>query len=182
MSAGDDILNNNRRYNIDLPDSNSDNITVKCGDILNATTQTIVNTVNCVGVMGKGLAAQFKEKYPGMYNRYKELCSMGKINIGTLYVYSVPDEDKKIVNFPTKDHWKNNSKIEYLIAGLRKFVDKYEEFGISSVAFPMLGCRNGGLKTEIVFPLMCNFLKDINIPVEIWFYQEAPIPVSEPLF
>ena len=138
------------KYDLQIPDSGIDNVTVKVGDIMEAKTQTIVNTVNCVGIMGTGLAKQMKVRYPGMFERYKELCDMGKLNIGSLYLYKIPDSDRMILNFPTKEHWKNGSRIEYIVAGLRKFCDKYEDFGISSIAFPMLGCRNGGLKADVV--------------------------------
>lgn len=161
-------------YNITLPETNAENVTIKCGNILNADTQTVVNTVNCVGVMGKGLAAEFSKKYPDMYAAYKQLCDAGKIKIGTLHLYRIPNSDRCILNFPTKDHWRFGSKIEYLVAGLRKFVDTYKKAGITSIAFPMLGCRNGGLKQSDVFPLMCGFFQQVDIPVEIWFYVEEP--------
>lgn len=157
-------------------------IEIKIGDLLTSNAQTLVNTVNCVGIMGKGLALQFKNRYPQMFDRYKDLCDMGKITVGSLFLYSIPGSYKKILNFPTKDHWRNGSKIEYIVSGLRKFVDRYHEFEITSVAFPMLGCRNGGLKKSAVYPIMIEFLKGVDIPVEIWFLDNTPAPVCNPLF
>lgn len=157
-------------------------ITVCTGDIFDSPAQTLVNTVNCVGVMGKGLALQFKERYPSMFKRYKEICDMGKLEPGKLFIYNIPESYKKILNFPTKAHWRDGSKMDYIAAGLRKFVDKYKDYGISSVAFPMLGCRNGGLRYSDVFPVMLEFLKVVEIPVEIWFMENKPDPQMDALF
>lgn len=141
------------------------------GDILEAKTQVVVNTVNCKGVMGKGLALQFKKKYPAMYNDYKQKCEKEKITIGHLDLYKeIPRY--WILNFPTKKHWRNKSKLEYIEKGLREFKDKYEEWGITSIAFPRLGCQQGGLNWNDVKPLMEKYLKYLpRLKVEIFSYK-----------
>jgi len=139
------------------------------GDLFTAETQTIVNTINCVGAMGKGIALEFKKRYPDMFLKYKKLCNQGLIQIGKLWVYKAPD--KWILNFPTKDHWKNNTEIQYLVMGLGKFMKTYKEKGITSIAFPLLGANNGGLDPKLVLDLMVNFLKECDIPVYIYNNQ-----------
>lgn len=144
-------------------------ITILKGDLFTAETQTIVNTVNCVGAMGKGIALEFKKRYPDMFTKYKDLCDRKLIQIGKLWLYKTPD--KWILNFPTKDHWKNNSQPQYLISGLGKFVKTYKERGITSISFPLLGANNGGLDPKLVLDLMTNFLKQVDIPVHIYNNQ-----------
>ena len=170
-------------HNYELPhDEKICSVQTRVGDIFTSQMQTIVCPCGLTGTMNGGISSRFKEIYPGMYDRYKDLCSMGKLNIGALYVYTVPADYKKVLCFPTKTDPKKGSKIEYIVAGLRKFVDIYEKAGITSVAFPMLGCRKGGLRTSDVFPIMLEFLKDIKIPVEIWFLMEEKEPEMSSLF
>jgi O-acetyl-ADP-ribose deacetylase (regulator of RNase III) len=142
--------------------------------------QTLVNTVNTVGVMGKGIALVFKQLYPEMYKQYRHLCKTDKLTIGTLYIYRTPN--KIIVNFPTKKHWRNPSRVEYIEAGLETFVKTYGNYGISSVSFPQLGCGNGELNWERqVQPVMEQYLKDLPIPVYIHLYSKSPDFVPERL-
>lgn len=142
-------------------------IIYKKGDLFESDCQTLVNTVNCVGVMGKGIALAFKNKYPEMFLSYKNICNKGLLKPGTLQLYT--KYDKFILNFPTKLDWKNPSKIEYIEEGLKKFVEVYKSKGITSIAFPLLGCSNGGLNWENqVKPIMEHYLKDIDIRVEIY--------------
>jgi len=136
------------------------------GDIFDSDTQTLVNTVNCVGVMGKGIALIFKQKYPKMFARYKELCDKKLIKVGSLWLYKA--EAQWVLNFPTKDHWRNPSEIEYLKLGLKRFVETYEEKGITSISFPLLGASNGGLDPDVSLRLMKEYLKDVKIPVFIY--------------
>ncbi|HRX01829.1 MAG TPA: macro domain-containing protein, partial [Anaerolineae bacterium] len=91
--------------------------------IFDSPAQTLVNTVNTVGVMGKGIAAVFKRLYPDMYKEYRRLCLDNALTIGALYVYRTPN--KIVVNFPTKRHWRERSRLSYLEAGLQKFVKYY---------------------------------------------------------
>lgn len=133
-------------------------------DIFESPAQVIVNTVNTVGVMGKGIAKKYKQLYPDMYKQYRNYCEQGLLDIGKLWLYK--DEKKWILNFPTKKHWRNPSEIEYIEKGLAKFVTTYEEKGIYSISFPQLGTGNGGLdwNTEVK-PIMEKHLKDLPIDV-----------------
>ncbi|HXV97424.1 MAG TPA: macro domain-containing protein, partial [Anaerolineae bacterium] len=142
--------------------------------------QTLVNTVNTVGVMGKGIAKTFKQLYPEMYQEYRRLCQEKKLTIGKLYIYRTPN--KIVVNFPTKKHWRNPSRVEYIQIGLEEFVKVYDRYGISSVSFPQLGCGNGELDWEQqVKPVMEQYLKDLPIPVYIHLYPKLPDFVPERL-
>ncbi|MGA9517790.1 MAG: macro domain-containing protein [Trichococcus sp.] len=140
-------------------------------DIFKSPAQVIVNTVNTVGVMGKGIAKRYKEIYPDMYKQYQKFCEQHLLGIGKLWIYK--SDTKWILNFPTKKHWRNPSKIEYVEQGLKKFVETYEEKGVTSVSFPQLGCGNGGLDWEKeVRPLMEKYLKDLPIDVFVHIYSD----------
>ena len=140
-------------------------------DIFKSPAQVIVNTVNTVGVMGKGIAKRYKEIYPDMYKQYQKFCEQHLLGIGKLWIYK--SDTKWILNFPTKKHWRNPSKIEYIEQGLKKFVETYEEKGVTSVSFPQLGCGNGGLDWEKeVRPLMEKYLKDLPIDVFVHIYSD----------
>lgn len=148
-------------------------VTFHKGNIFNAKTQTIVNTVNCVGVMGKGIALVFKLRYPKMFDIYKEHCNSKLIKPGVLWIYKKDENSQRVLNFPTKNHWKYPSKVEYLDKGLEKFVSTYKEKGITSIAFPLLGTHNGGLDKDMVLELMTNHLNNCEIPVEIYEYDPS---------
>jgi O-acetyl-ADP-ribose deacetylase (regulator of RNase III) len=145
-------------------------ITYKQGSLFDGSEQTIVNTVNCVGIMGKGIALEYKKRYPNMFEKYKSHCDNKIMNIGTLFLYKTPD--RWILNFPTKYHWRNKSKLSYIEDGLKKFVSTYKDKGISSIAFPLLGCQNGGLDWESeVKPLMEQYLSNLDdISISIYLY------------
>ncbi len=140
---------------------------VKIGNIFESTCSTIVNTVNCVGVMGKGIALEFKKAYPKMYLDYVRKCEAGEVKTGEPYVY-VNDDGSKILNFPTKDHWRSPSRLSYVVDGLNWFIENYEKYEIDSIAFPPLGCGNGGLSWEIVGPIMYQKLVELPIHIEIF--------------
>jgi O-acetyl-ADP-ribose deacetylase (regulator of RNase III) len=145
------------------------------GDLFESPAQTLVNTVNTVGVMGKGIALRFKNIYPDMFREYQKLCEQGELTIGNLFLWRT--DHKLVLNFPTKKHWRNPSKPEYIRAGLSTFVESYEEMGIHSIAFPPLGCGNGELDFEqVVRPIMDQFLEDLPIRVLIY----APHEQTEP--
>lgn len=144
--------------------------------------QTLVNTVNTVGIMGKGIAKDFKKFYPQMFKRYKYLCDKGKFQPGQLMLSKEEPEiyrkkntgnirKRWVLNFPTKKHWRNKSKIEYIEMGLKKFVEEYKNRNIESISFPQLGTGNGGLKWEEVKEIMEYYLSEIDIPVYIHIYQ-----------
>ena len=140
---------------------------IRIGDIFESNASTLVNTVNCVGVMGKGIALEFKKRFPRMYCDYTERCSAGNLKPGEPYLY-LGEESVSILNFPTKDNWRSPSKLSYIIKGLDWLVDNYENLGIESIAFPPLGCGNGGLTWEVVGPLMYSKLEQLPINIEIY--------------
>jgi len=144
-------------------------LNITTGDLFESNSQTIVNTVNCVGAMGKGIALEYKKRYPQMYLRYRELCNKNLIKIGQLWIYKT--DDKWILNFPTKKDWRNPSKIEYIELGLQKFVQEYENKGITSIAFPLLGANNGGIDPGVSLEIMCKYLEGCKIPVTIYDNQ-----------
>lgn len=146
-------------------------ITFVDGNLFRSPAQTLVNTVNTVGVMGKGVAKEFKEAFPAMYAEYRRLCERGRFRVGTLWLYKSPH--KWVLNFPTKEDWRRPSRPEYVEQGLRKFVETYEQQGITSVAFPALGCGNGGLDwPEVVKPLMERYLGSLPIDVMIYPHRQ----------
>ncbi|MEI6333338.1 MAG: macro domain-containing protein [Methylococcaceae bacterium] len=150
-------------------------IEVKKGNIFTTECQTIVNTVNCVGVMGAGIALEFKLRYPEMFNKYKIFCDDGLINIGNLWIYTIDNKEilgyTKILNFPTKEHWKYPTKKEYLEKGLQKFVDTYASKNIESIAFPLLGASKGGMNENDSIRIMKNYLSKCDIKIEIWHFD-----------
>ncbi len=143
------------------------------GNIFASERQTLVNAVNCVGVMGAGIALEFKLRYPAMFLRYESLCRQGRMEIGKLWLYKPdPGSDQPwVLNFPTKSHWRLPSKVEYLRLGLSNFVGTYRRRGIDSVAFPLLGSQNGGLAEAGVLDLMCEALQQCDIPIDIYRYD-----------
>lgn len=143
------------------------------GNIFNSKAQTIVNTINCVGVMGKGIALVFKLRYPLMFDVYKKFCDEKYIEIGKLWLYNKQTNTPWVLNFPTKNHWKYPSKMEYIEKGLIKFIDTYKIKNIESIAFPLLGTHNGGLDREEVKLLMIKYLSKCDIPIEIYDYDPS---------
>ena len=140
------------------------------GNIFNSNKQVIVNTVNCVGVMGKGIALECKLRYPEMFKAYKKYCDQKKLLPGTLQLWK--NSDPWILNFPTKIHWKDPSKFEYLEKGLDKFINTYNQKGIKSISFPLLGASLGGLPEDKVFQLMKNRLENIiDLDVEVYKFD-----------
>lgn len=140
-------------------------LTYKRTSLFEANTQTLVNTVNCVGVMGKGIAKAFKQREPSMFTAYKDLCDRNLLEPGKLWLWR--GSEQWILNFPTKKHWRSASRIEWIEAGLKKFVDTYESQGVTEISFPKLGCGNGNLDWLDVKLLMEKYLSDLPIPVFI---------------
>ncbi len=139
----------------------------KQGDLLGSKMHALVNTVNCVGIMGKGIALNFKTRYPAMFKDYEARCKRNEVKLGEPYIYRVSN-DRVIINFPTKQHWKNNSTIEDVERGLIFLAQHLQEWGVRSLAIPPLGCGNGGLNWEEVRPLIEQHLFGLNIPIEIY--------------
>ena len=146
---------------------------IMIGNIFESKCSTIVNTVNCIGVMGKGIALEFKKRYPEMYQDYVKKCSLGQVQIGTPYIFENSD-GMKILNFPTKDNWRSPSRLSFIIEGLDWIIKNYKDLGITSIAFPPLGCGNGGLTWGVVGPIMYQKLKELPIEIEIY----APFGVN----
>ncbi len=140
------------------------------GNIFVIKAQAYVNTVNCVGVMGAGIALSFKRKFPKMFSSYREMCKLGNVKVGSMTIITVPryNEDTiLVINFPTKQHWKNPSKISYIKDGMKSLVAEIKRLGIKSIAIPHLGCNNGGLSWKDVKPIVYEALEPISEEVEI---------------
>ena len=147
-------------------------IIFRTGNLFNSDCQTLVNTVNCKGVMGKGIALQFKQKFPEMFENYRLACKNGDLNTGgDLWCWNYVDmfKHRKILCFATKEDWWYPSKIEWIERGLKTFTYAYQSLGITSIAWPKLGCTNGKLNWENqVKPLMYKYLNNIKINCEIY--------------
>lgn len=152
-------------------------IKVLIGDIFKSEKKVLVNTVNCIGIMGKGIAKSFKSKYPEMFADYKERCINKLVKPGKPYIFEHKDffGSQRILNFPTKNHWRSPSKIIDIINGLDYFITNYPRWGITSIAFPPLGCGSGGLDWNDVGKIMYNKLSKLDIDIEIY----APFGTSE---
>jgi len=144
------------------------------GNIFESPAQTLVNTVNTAGAMGKGLAKEFKRLFPDMFTEYQRLCESGSLDIGKLWLY--PTKNKSVLNFPTKRHWRQPSKLEFIDLGLRTFVSVYDQARVTSIAFPQLGCGNGELDWAEVKPLMEMYLKSLPIDAYIYEVNRSTIP------
>jgi O-acetyl-ADP-ribose deacetylase (regulator of RNase III) len=145
-------------------------ITYVVSDLFQSPAKVLVNTVNTVGVMGKGIAEAFKLYYPDMFAQYETLCNQGQFTVGQLWLYRTPH--KWVLNFPTKAHWRDPSRIEYVEDGLRKFAATYADKGIASASFPLLGCGAGGLDWPTqVRPLMERYLAPLPMNAYIHLYE-----------
>lgn len=142
------------------------------GDIFNAKTEAIVNPVNCVGVMGKGLALAFKQRYPDNYAAYRKACQTHELQIGRIFTYRLKGDGEGklhyIINFPTKNHWRDASKVSYIEQGLDALARTIEEIPIHSIAIPPLGCGLGGLSWDIVRPLVIKRLESLDCVIYLY--------------
>lgn len=141
--------------------------------IFDSKAQTLVNPVNCVGVMGKGLAAEFRIRFPEMFWQYQILCKYRKVVLAHPYLSGVwvdqtTNRQKQIINFPTKDHWRERSYLPYIRSGLEKLKELIPEWGVISLALPALGCGNGGLLWSDVRGLIHASLGDLPFDVEVY--------------
>ncbi len=149
------------------------------GDILKSKAQTLVNTVNCVGIMGKGIAREFKNRFHEMFKDYIKRCERKEIRVGQPYLYKSLF-GPQIVNFPTKEHWKSVSKVSDIEQGLDYLLAHYKEWGITSISIPPLGCGNGQLEWKVVGRLIYSRAKQLDIPVEIYApYGTSPVELTE---
>ena len=155
-------------------------IEYKNGDILREDVEAIVNTVNCVGIMGRGLALQFKNKFPQNLKEYQLACKNKEVQLGKMFVHQTGQliNPKYIINFPTKGHWKQNSKIEDISNGLDDLITIIEKYSIKSIAIPPLGSGLGGLDWKMVKKLIEEKLKNINCTVILFEPLEQKIEKS----
>lgn len=147
------------------------------GDLLQSGAEAIINTVNCVGVMGKGIALQFKQEFPGNYEAYRRACDDGEVRLGEMFVFDTGSmiNPRWIINFPTKGHWKAKSRIEDIASGLKDLRRVIETLGVRSIAVPPLGCGNGGLDWSEVEPMIRSALGDLN-NVEVMLFAPSGAP------
>lgn len=133
------------------------------GNLLDARVEAVVNTVNTVGVMGKGIALMFREKYPENFKAYEAACKAGEVEVGKMFVTAGVELDgpRWIINFPTKKHWRQPTKLEWVRSGLVALKDVLREKQIKTVAIPPLGCGNGGLDWAVVRPMIEAALDDL---------------------
>lgn len=144
------------------------------GNVLNHKAQTITCPVNTVGVMGAGLALFMRNRILGLFENYKELCFNGEMVVGTLKVYEVPNKDQQVLLFPTKEHWKDSSKVEYIETGLQYLVDNYKKLNIKELAIVPLGCGLGNLDyNKVVRPLFIKYLEPLDIDVYL-LHRDLP--------
>lgn len=137
------------------------------GDMFESRAHTLVNTVNCVGVMGKGVAQEFKKRFPDMFDDYLRRCDLKQVHLGEPYIYK-DLSGLSILNFPTKGHWRSSSRLSDIESGLDYLVKHYSEWGLESLAMPPLGCGNGGLEWSEVGPLIYRKLNGLPIDIELY--------------
>ena len=156
-------------------------IHVLSGDLFESKAQTWVNTVNCVGVMGKGVALGFKQRFLEMFADYERRCERGEVQLARPYLFKHLVEPW-IVNFPTKQHWRQVTNLKDIIAGLEYLHAHYKDWGIKSLAVPPLGCGNGQLEWRVVGPTLYRHLKRFDIPVELYAPHGTPHAELQPSF
>ena len=148
-------------------------VRVLSGDLFASNAQTWVNTVNCVGVMGRGVAKGFKERFPAMFADYATRCERHEVRLGEPYLYQ-QTPGPWVLNFPTKQHWRGVSRLDAIEAGLDYLAAHLEAWGITSLAVPPLGCGNGQLDWRVVGPVLYRRLSDLGIPVELYAPHDTP--------
>jgi len=150
------------------------------GNLLEVDAEALVNTVNCVGIMGKGIALQFKQAFPDNFKAYAKACRAGEVRPGKMLI--VPTNKslnpKFIINFPTKRHWKEASRIEDIKAGLDSLINDIQELGIASIVIPPLGCGNGGLEWSEVRPLIEDAVSRVP-SVKVLLFEPKGAPSAE---
>ncbi|RZD78738.1 Appr-1-p processing protein [Streptomyces albidoflavus] len=154
------------------------------GNLLGADTEAVVNTVNTVGVMGKGIALQFKQAFPENYKEYKAACEAGEVRLGEMFVFDshTLGPRRYIINFPTKQHWRAKSKIADIERGLAALVEVIQKLHIGSIAVPALGCGNGGLDWSEVRPMIYEaFGRLPDVEVVLFPPTGAPQPEAMPV-
>ena len=154
------------------------------GNLLQAEAEALVNTVNCVGFMGKGIALQFKQAWPENFEAYAKACKGGEVRPGRMFIWETGRmvNPKFIINFPTKRDWRGKSRIEDIKSGLRALIADVRTLGIRSIAVPPLGCGNGGLDWREVRPLIeAAFAEAPSVEVFLYSPEGAPEPRAMPI-
>jgi O-acetyl-ADP-ribose deacetylase (regulator of RNase III) len=160
-------------------------IQINRGNLLKAQAESLVNTVNTKGIMGKGIALQFKQAFPLMFRDYEKACKVGEVQLGKMHVFDLgglTGRPRWIINFPTKGHWRERSRLSDIETGLEDLVETVRRLGIRSIAIPRLGCGNGGLNWADVRPRIdaaFTNLPDVNVLLfepEIRTKRSAPVP------
>lgn len=139
------------------------------GSVFHSEAQCLVNTVNCVGAMGRGIALEFKQRYPDLYTHYRSVCERGLLRPGMILPYT--GADQLILNFAVKDDWRQPSSHVWVEDCLERFVLNYERLGISSVALPRLGAENGWLAWEPTYALIVKYLADLPIDAQLVYFE-----------
>ncbi len=134
-------------------------------DIFEIQADAIVNPVNCQGVMGKGIALEMKKRYPLSYQAYRTACECGRLRPGVLLYVAGRGDERSVIHFPTKDHWRQPSRIEWIQAGIEDLKRHYEAWDLQSIAMPQLGCGLGGLNWDDVRPLIYRAFEDQTIRI-----------------
>jgi O-acetyl-ADP-ribose deacetylase (regulator of RNase III) len=155
-------------------------IEIEHGDILTANTEALVNTVNCVGVMGRGIALQFRKAFPENFKVYEGACERNEVQPGKMLVFETGllTGPKYIINFPTKRHWKGKSQMKDIEAGLPALIEEIKKRGIRSVAVPPLGCGLGGLDWNQVRPKIVRAFESLP-DVRLHLFEPAGAPAAE---
>lgn len=143
-------------------------IVLKRGDLLQSECDALVNAVNCMGVMGRGIALQFKQKFHDMFADYQTTCKLGQLKPGGVHVFGRNEKPHYIINIATKGDWRNPSQLQYVQNGLIKLRHTINMLCIQSIAIPALGCGNGGLQWSDVLSLIRYELRDCNALVEVY--------------
>lgn len=156
-------------------------VKVLVGDIFESEAQTLVNTVNTVGVMGKGIALGFRKRFPEMYEDYAQRCARHTVRLGEPYLYRriMPPN---IINFPTKDHWRSVSRLSDIVKGLQYLKSHVHAWGVTSIAVPPLGCGEGRLEWRVVGPTLYRHLASLQIPIELYAPFGTPHGELQPEF
>jgi O-acetyl-ADP-ribose deacetylase (regulator of RNase III) len=162
------------------PNSSAPMIRYTTGNLLDAEVDALVNAVNCVGVMGKGIALQFRHAWPGNYEEYRKTCQRGEVQPGSMFIHDTGRavNPRFIINFPTKRHWKGKSRLEDVASGLDALVKEIRTRKIQSIALPPLGCGAGGLGWSVVRSLIEQKLADLR-DVDIVIYEPPAAPPKQ---
>lgn len=156
-------------------------VNIIISNLFESKAQTLVNTVNCVGVMGKGIALEFKNRFPEMNRDYVKRCNNKSVKLGKPYLFKAQD-GTWILNFPTKNHWRSVTSLNDIIDGMKYMLDNYNKWGVTSLAVPPLGCGYGQLEWRVVGPTLYHYLNKFQIPVELYAPYGTPHNELQPDF